>query len=75
MDDRIGQFRAAAFVQSQQEAAFRTLNPKSETDVLRGSLQGESTLPSTIQAELDTNPFLRPQDPDIRATLSALLGF
>ncbi len=31
--------------------------------------QGEATVPSTLQQELDTNPFLRPQDPDIRATL------
>ena len=31
--------------------------------------QGEATIPSTLQQELDTNPFLRPQDPDIRTTL------
>jgi hydroxyacylglutathione hydrolase len=31
--------------------------------------QGEATIPSTLQLELDTNPFLRPQDSDIRATL------
>ena len=31
--------------------------------------QGEATVPSTLQMELDTNPFLRPQDPDIRQTL------
>ena len=32
-------------------------------------MQGEATIPSTLQMELDTNPFLRPQDPDIRTTL------
>ena len=31
--------------------------------------QGQATIPSSLQQELDTNPFLRPQDPDIRATL------
>ena len=33
------------------------------------SCQGEATIPSTLQQELDTNPFLRPQDSDIRKTL------
>ena len=34
------------------------------------AFQGEATIPSTLQQELDTNPFLRPQDTDIRATLN-----
>ena len=32
-------------------------------------LQGEPTIPSTLQEELDTNPFLRPSDPNIRHNL------
>lgn len=31
--------------------------------------KGEATIPSTLEEELQTNPFLRPEDPDIRATL------
>lgn len=31
--------------------------------------KGEATVPSTLGEELDTNPFLRPQSPAIRATL------
>lgn len=33
--------------------------------------QDMPTVPSTLGEELDTNPFLRPQDPAIRATLGA----
>ena len=33
------------------------------------AMQGEATVPSTLGEELDTNPFLRPQSPAIRATL------
>lgn len=36
-------------------------------DEARG--RGEATLPSTIGAERETNPFLRPDDPKIRAAL------
>ena len=32
--------------------------------------QGEATIPSTLAAELDTNPFLRPDNHAIRAALS-----
>ena len=31
-------------------------------------------MPSSLEEELATNPFLRPQDPDIRATLSKASG-
>ncbi len=31
--------------------------------------KGQPTVPSTLQTELETNPFLRPADPGIRATL------
>ena len=36
-------------------------------------LQGKCTLPCTLDDELKTNPFLRPEDADIRKTLGALL--
>src|SRR5947209_3399055 len=32
-------------------------------------VQGECTVPARLEEELATNPFLRPQDPDIRKTL------
>lgn len=32
-------------------------------------MQGIPTIPSTLQEELDTNPFLRPNDPAIRKNL------
>lgn len=35
--------------------------------------QGIPTIPSTLQEELDTNPFLRPDDPAIRKNLRKLL--
>lgn len=35
-------------------------------------LQGIPTIPSTLQEELDTNPFLRPSDPAIRKSLGTL---
>ena len=38
-----------------------------EIDQLRD--QGDPTVPTTLSAELATNPFLRPADPGIRATL------
>ena len=31
--------------------------------------RGEPTIPSTLGQELDTNPFLRPHDPALRAQL------
>lgn len=34
-------------------------------------VQGIPTIPSTLQEELDTNPFLRPNDPAIRKNLGA----
>ena len=39
---------------------------------LRIDVQGIPTIPSTLQEELDTNPFLRPDDPAIRKNLSKL---
>lgn len=38
-------------------------------DVARMREQGEATLPTTIQIELATNPFLRAEDPGIQAAL------
>lgn len=35
-------------------------------------VQGQCTLPCTLDDELKTNPFLRPEDADIRSTLGAL---
>ncbi len=35
-------------------------------------VQGIPTIPSTLQEELDTNPFLRPDDPAIRKNLRKL---
>ena len=32
-------------------------------------MQGEATVPSNMGDELDTNPFLRPSDPNIREKL------
>lgn len=32
-------------------------------------MQGKCTVPAKLGKELATNPFLRPQDPDIRKTL------
>ena len=32
-------------------------------------MQGEATVPSNMGDELDTNPFLRPSDPNIRKKL------
>eukprot|EP00891_Asterochloris_glomerata_P004686 jgi/Astpho2/4686/Aster-00247 len=40
---------------------------KEQIDGLRS--KGEPTIPSTLQEELDTNPFLRPSDPNIRHNL------
>jgi hydroxyacylglutathione hydrolase len=34
-------------------------------------MQGEATVPSTLGDELDTNPFLRPNDAAIRAAVKA----
>ncbi|MEP5727883.1 MAG: hydroxyacylglutathione hydrolase [Sulfitobacter sp.] len=39
------------------------------SDIDAARAQGVATVPSTLQTELDTNPFLRPADPGIRATL------
>ncbi|GBF93843.1 hydroxyacylglutathione hydrolase [Raphidocelis subcapitata] len=36
--------------------------------------KGEATVPSLLGEELDTNPFLRPQDPEIRASVGAAPG-
>ena len=36
-------------------------------------VQGIPTIPSTLQEELDTNPFLRPDDPAIRKNLRKFL--
>jgi hypothetical protein len=36
--------------------------------------QGEATVPSLLGEELDTNPFLRPADPEIRAAVGAGAG-
>lgn len=41
-------------------------HPRSITDY---PVQGIPTIPSTLQEELDTNPFLRPNDPAIRKKL------
>lgn len=38
-------------------------------DVEQLADQGDPTVPTTIKAELETNPFLRPADPGIRACL------
>jgi hydroxyacylglutathione hydrolase len=38
-----------------------------ETEQLRG--QGRATLPTTIQLELATNPFLRAEDPDVQRAI------
>lgn len=40
---------------------------------LRIDVQGIPTIPSTLQEELDTNPFLRPDDPAIRKNLRKFL--
>jgi hypothetical protein len=37
-------------------------------------LQGEPTVPSLLGEELDTNPFLRPGDPEIRRKVGAAPG-
>ena len=37
-----------------------------------GVVQGVPTIPSTLQEELQTNPFLRPDDPAIRKSLGML---
>ena len=37
-----------------------------------GVVQGVPTIPSTLQEELETNPFLRPDDPAIRKSLGML---
>ena len=37
--------------------------------LVRLGLQGMATVPSSLGDELDTNPFLRPNDPAIRAAL------
>ncbi|MFK7836435.1 MAG: hydroxyacylglutathione hydrolase [Sulfitobacter sp.] len=39
------------------------------SDIDAARAKGTPTVPSTLQTELDTNPFLRPADPGIRATL------
>lgn len=36
---------------------------------LPSSCKGEPTVPGTIGEELETNPFLRPHDPEIRAAV------
>ena len=55
------------------EGQYRPLPPAAKvSSVLRAPLwhlQGEPTIPSTLQEELDTNPFLRPSDPNIRHNL------
>ena len=38
------------------------------------STQGEATVPSLLGDELDTNPFLRPGDPEVRAAVGAAPG-
>ena len=38
-------------------------------DIDEARAKGEPTVPSTLKTELETNPFLRPADPGIRATL------
>lgn len=38
-------------------------------------VQGIPTIPSILQEELDTNPFLRPNDPAIRKNLGEHLLF
>lgn len=38
-------------------------------EIEAGRAQGRPTVPSQLSTELDTNPFLRPADPGIRATL------
>ena len=37
-------------------------------------VQGQATVPSTLGDELDTNPFLRPNDPAIRKSLGECCG-
>lgn len=48
-----------------QNAAL--ISRAAEIDATRA--KGVATVPSTLQTELETNPFLRPADPGIRATL------
>lgn len=38
-------------------------------DITEARAKGEPTVPSLLSLELETNPFLRPHDPGIRATL------
>ena len=38
-------------------------------DIDSARAQGQPTVPSSLSLELETNPFLRPADPAIRATL------
>tara|TARA_R100000963_G_scaffold30491_1_gene21766 strand:+ start:63 stop:425 length:363 start_codon:yes stop_codon:yes gene_type:complete len=38
-------------------------------EIDRARADGEPTVPSTLSTELETNPFLRPSDPGIRAQL------
>lgn len=58
-----------------QALRLRGCAPKAVTNalVLRALyfVQGEATVPSTLGDELDTNPFLRPQDAGIRAAVKA----
>jgi hydroxyacylglutathione hydrolase len=38
-------------------------------DIMKARANGQATVPSTLETELATNPFLRPGDPGIRKTL------
>jgi hydroxyacylglutathione hydrolase len=61
---------------TQSNARFaRTIEPENEAlerrakEVEAMRARGEPTLPTTIGIELETNPFLRPDSPEIRARL------